>query len=194
MQVVLGWAAHTAQHSTPGAPCLSLTAGLGWAGLGWAGLGWAGLGWLDAAPTSPHQNHGLWWRGAAAVPQSLVTRQQEAAGEAGSVRCCAHCALCRPLWPGLNKTEQCGPAQAAAAGWAHTPHLARPDTAGVLGLVILQHSPAVTRHWPGDSANTRTGTRGHWSTSGPCHHKVASRHHQLLGQLAALVICRYVDM
>ena len=51
MQVVLGWAAHTAQHSTPGAPCLSLTAGLGWAGLGW--LGWAGLAGCCAHFSSP---------------------------------------------------------------------------------------------------------------------------------------------
>ena len=163
-----------------------------WAGLGWAGLGWAG--WMlrpllltkitDCGGEVQQRCHSHWSLGS--------RRLQERLG----VCCahCAHCALCRPLWPGLNKTEQCGPAQAAAAGWAHTPHLARPDTAGVLGLVILQHSPAVTRHWPGDSANTRTGTWGHRSTSGPCHHKVATGHHQLLGQLAALVICRYVDM
>ena len=181
------WAAHTgpAQHTWR-----SLLVTHCWAGLGWAG-------WLDAAPTSPHQNHGLCCRGAAAVPPPPVTGHWAAGGCRRGWVCAVLCPLCPlcPLRPGLNKTEQCGEHRQQAGPtqrtWPGPPLLPGLDW---LYSSTHRHQHQVTRQ------SEDSGQSGHCEyphtapgTWGPvpvvratCHHKVASRHQQLLRQLAAL--------
>ena len=162
------WAAHTgpAQHTWR-----SLLVTHCWAGLGWAG-------WLDAAPTSPHQNHGLCCRGAAAVPPSPVTGHWAAGGCRRGWVCAVLCPLwplC-PLRPGLNKTEQCGEHRQQAGPtqrtWPGPPLLPGLDW---LYSSTHRHQHQVTRQSEdsGQSGTLRisahcTGDMG-TSTSGPCY-------------------------
>ena len=191
------WAAHTgpAQHT--------------WRSLlvthCWAGLGWAGLGWLDAAPTSPHQNHGLCCRGAAAVPPSPVTGHWAAGGCRRGWVCAVLCPLCPlcPLRPGLNKTEQCGEHRQQAGPtqrtWPGPPLLPGLDW---LYSSAHRHQHQVTRQsedsgqWPvGDTANIHTLHRGHgdqyqWSVS-----HVTTRSPAATSNCSDnWPHCRYVDM